>query len=109
VTSVEPLDKATLAIGGRYRITQPRLRPAIWSVVRLEPPHFFSWESRPPGVRTLGSHSLSSEPGGATRVMLQIDFSGPLSLLVGMFAGRLTNGYLAREAAALKQRVEASA
>lgn len=109
VSSIEPLGAALLAVGARYRITQPKLPHAVWSVVQLEPLHLFSWESRAPGVRTLAIHSLNEQPGGLTDVALQINFSGPLSLFAGMFAGRLTAEYLAREAASLKQRIEATA
>ncbi len=82
VTSVQPLGAAPLAVGARYRISQPRLRPAVWSVVQFDPQRSFAWESRSPGVRALANHSLSSAPGGSTHVALQIDFSGPLSVLV---------------------------
>lgn len=107
VTAIAPLDTTPFAVGARYNVTQPKLRPAIWSVVHLEPNHSFAWESRSPGLRTLANHSLSSAPGGSTGVTLQIDFAGPLSLLAVALAGRLTKEYLAREAASLKQRVEA--
>jgi hypothetical protein len=107
VNSVEPLGPAALAVGACYKITQPKLRPAVWSVIQLEPHRLFSWETCSPGVRALAKHSLSSALGGSTGVTLQIDFSGPLSAIVGVVAGPLTREYLAREAASLKQRVEA--
>lgn len=107
MSSVEPLGPAPLAIGARYKITQPKLRPAIWSVVVLEPVRSFAWESRSPGVRALASHSVSSAPGGSSEVALQVEFSGALSFAVGALAGRLTSEYLAREVVSLKQRVEA--
>jgi uncharacterized membrane protein len=109
VTSVEALDRPALAVGARYKIIQPKLRPAVWSVVELEPLKSFSWETRSTGVRALGSHSLDSAPNGETSVSLRIDFSGPLSPIVAFIAGRLTREYLALEAASLKQRVEAVA
>ena len=111
VTSVEPLGPAHLAVGARYRITQPKLRPAIWSVVGLEPSRCFSWESHSRGVRAVGDHCLSpvadgSTPHGSTEFTLQVHFSGSLSVLAGVLAGPLTREYLARETAALRQRVE---
>jgi protein-S-isoprenylcysteine O-methyltransferase Ste14 len=106
MTSVEPLHQEALSLGASYRITQPRLRPAIWTVVRLEPLRRFSWESRAPGVRTLADHSVRALPDGTTSVTLQIRFSGPLSALARVLAGSLTREYMAREAAALKQRAE---
>lgn len=107
VTAVEALDQSSLALGARFRITQPRLRPAIWSVVRLEPFRAFSWETRAPGVRTLGDHSVTLVSGGMTEVRLGIRFSGALSLLAAAIFGRLTMAYLAREAVSLETRVRA--
>jgi len=107
MTSIEPLGPEALALGARYRISQPRLRPAIWTVVRLEPQRSFSWESRSPGVRTLADHSLTSLPVGSTSVTLRVAFSGPLAVLARLLAGSLTRGYMSREAALLKQRAEA--
>ena len=106
MTAVQPLGPAALAIGARYRITQPRLRPAIWTVVRLEPLRSFAWESRAPGVRASADHALSPMPDGSTSVTLRIEFSGPLAVVARLLAGSLTRDYIAREAALLKQRVE---
>jgi len=107
VSAVEPLGAPPLAIGARYRIVQPKLRPAVWSVVELSPMlGHFSWESRSPGVRVLASHSLRSVSAGKTSVSLRIDFAGPMAWMAGLLAGRLTREYLEREAVALKRRVE---
>lgn len=107
--AVEPLDAEALALGARYRITQPRLKPAIWTVVRLDPRRSFAWETRSPGVRALADHSLTPLPDGSTSVTLEVRLSGPLAPLARLLAGSLTREYLAREAALLKQRVEAQA
>lgn len=106
VTTVEPLDSPALALHARYRIVQPKLPPAVWTVVRLEPLRSFSWESRSPGVRTLADHTLSPLPDGSTSVTLRIRFFGPLSMLARAIAGSLTRQYMAREAALLKERIE---
>jgi len=106
VAEVLPLGQAALSVGGRFRVFQPRLRPAVWSVVILDPPTGFTWESRAPGVRTVASHILHTDAGGSTRVTLTITFSGPLKWLAGMVAGRLTLEYMEQEVAALTRRVE---
>ncbi|MGE0355030.1 MAG: SRPBCC family protein [Gemmatimonadales bacterium] len=107
VTSVQPLGPGVLTLGARYRITQPRLRPAVWKVVGLEPQRSFSWETRSPGVRALADHSVRPLPDGSTSLTLRVRFSGPLSPLARVLAGRLTREYVAREATLLKRRVEA--
>lgn len=106
VTSVEPLGAPQLALGAQYRIVQPRLKPAIWSVVDLSARSYFSWESHSHGVRTLAAHVLRPINGSSTSVSLQVTFSGLLAGPVGLVAGSLTREYIQREAAALKQVVE---
>ena len=106
VTSIEPLGSEELAIGASYRIAQPRIRLAVWTVVALEPFREFSWESRSAGVRALGKHVLYPESDQSTQASLAVEFSGPFSALASMIAGRLTQEYVNREAAALKKRVE---
>lgn len=106
VAEVTPLGAVPLAVGGRYRVVQPKLPPAIWTVVNVDAVRFFSWESHSPGVRVLAEHVV--EPVGATasRVTLRITFSGPLRWLAVLVGGRITREYMAREAVALKRRVE---
>ncbi len=106
MTSVQPLDGGELALGARYRVTQPRLPPATWTVVRVEPGLSFAWESRSPGVRALADHLLRLRPDGSTSVTLRVEFSGPLAFLPRRLFGTLTMEYITREAALLKAHVE---
>ncbi len=104
--SVQPLDGDALALGARYRVTQPRLPPATWTVIRLEPGISFAWESRSPGVRAVADHLLRVMPDGSTSVTLRVEFSGPLAFLPRLLFGAITREYVAREAALLKEKVE---
>ncbi len=107
VTSVEALGPPNMVVGANYRIVQPKLRPAVWSVVELEPPSRFSWESRSPGVRTVADHVVNAVTPDSTSLFLQVSLHGPLAGLAALVAGRLTHRYLEREAASLKHRAEA--
>lgn len=109
VTSVEPLGPPALEVGARYRLRQPRLRPAVWQVVTYAPPARFSWESRSPGVRALADHVLQPLAGPATQVSLEVAFTGSLAWIAGLVAGRITREYLEREAAALRAELEGGA
>lgn len=106
MTAVEPLDGAELKVGRRYRITQPKLPPALWTVIRLDPGRAFAWESRAPGVRSVADHVLRPRPDGSTSVTLRIETTGPLAFLVRLFFGTLTEEYVTREAALLKHEAE---
>jgi len=106
VTSVEALDDPALRLGARYRVLQPRLRPAVWTVGVVEPQRRFVWESRQPGVRTVADHVIVPTAAGASTVTLSVTYTGLLGGVVGLLAGRLTRDYIGQEAASLKQRAE---
>lgn len=107
VTSVEPLDGRTLEVGSRFRVCQPKLRPATWVVTELEPPRSFVWLARSPGLRMVAAHTIDETSPGHSRVILRFSFAGLLGGLVARLYGPLTQSYIAREAAALKGKVEA--
>lgn len=108
VISVRPLDGRPLAIGARYVLHQPKLRPTTWVVTEIEHGRRFVWRARFPGIEMLAEHRLDAESTGLCTLVLQFTFAGPLGGIVGRLARSLTEGYLAREAAALKTRVETS-
>lgn len=108
VTGVEPLGPPELAAGARYRLTQPKLRPAIWSVVELVPQRKFNWESRSPGLHVLAGHVLIPLSGMSTSSLHNVTMSGPFTGIMDLFAGRLIREYVECEAASLKQRVESN-
>ena len=66
----------------------------------------FTWASKQPGVRTLGRHTVSSDPDGTTRLTLVLEQSGPLSGVISMLMGRKVRQYVDLEALALKRAAE---
>jgi len=108
VTSVEPLDGAPLKLDARYAIVQPKLQPATWTVTLVEPPRRFVWESRLPGVVTVGDHRIEEIKPGIVKVTLSITFAGFLAGLIGLMYGSLTQSYIVQEANTLKRKIESS-
>ena len=109
VDSVHPLDSVSLAMGSRFVVHQPKLRPTTWQVAQLEPPRLFVWSARHPGIALLAEHRLDDEesvPDFCTLV-LRFVFAGWLGGIVGRFSRSLTEDYLAQEAAAFKATTEA--
>jgi len=108
VISVWPLDPGPLAVGARAIVRQPKLLPARWQITELEEGRSFTWITRAPGILVTARHSIE-DASNSSRVMLSLDFSGPL----GPLAARLTRGlnarYLALEAQGLKKLAEADA
>lgn len=107
VTSVEALDGAPVEPGRRYRVEQPKLRPAVWTVTALEPGRRFAWHARSPGMTMVADHVVDPIGADVVRLRLSFAFEGWLGALLGRLFGHLTREYLAREAAALKQKAEA--
>ncbi|MFF0173453.1 SRPBCC family protein [Micromonospora profundi] len=103
---VERGEQGPLAVGATARLTQPKLRPAVWRVTELTEGRSFTWVSDTPGVHTSGEHLLSPLPGGGTRVELAIVQSGPLAGPVGLLYGGLLRRYLRLETEGLKRRSE---
>lgn len=94
------------ARGARYEICQPKLRPATWTVTEVDPGKAFTWKTRNLMGWTIGGHILSTEDDGTTGVILRISFVGPLSPLIALLTGSLTQSYLDQEAAALVATVK---
>jgi uncharacterized membrane protein len=109
VSTVEPLDGAPLALGSRYRVVQPKLRPGIWKVTVLDPPRRYTWEARWPGVLTVGNHVVERDAPDRSQVTLSISFSGPIGSVIGKLSRNVTERYILQEAASLKEKVERGA
>ena len=106
VSRVVPLDGEAIAVGARYLIHQPRLRPAVWTVTDLQDFQRFVWEARFTGLRMTAEHAVSEKAPDVSEVILRFSFGGPLGGIVGGLFRPIARRYLAQEAAALKHAVE---
>jgi uncharacterized membrane protein len=107
VSSVDALDGEPLQAGFRYTVRQPMLRPATWVVTQLEPPHFFIWQARSPGLLMVASHTIEESSPGKSLVTLRFSFMGLLGTPIGWLFRSTTERYLAQELASLRSVVEA--
>lgn len=108
IRAIRRLDTGPLSVGSRAIVRQPRLPPGLWTVTAVEPGRSFTWVNRAPGIRIVGFHGLEPADRGVV-VRLSIEMHGPLSGLMGRLTGRLTERYLALEAAGLARRSERGA
>jgi hypothetical protein len=108
--SVSRVDrKATgpLSAGETVVVEQPKLRPATWTVTRVDA-HGFEWASASvPGVRNVGGHWAVDNGDGTCTAELTLSFAGPLARLVTLFYARLIRTYIRTEAEGLRRAAEA--
>lgn len=105
MTSVRGLDGPAPAVGSRFAVRQPRLRPAVWTVTELAENTALVWENSAPGVRSRAGHLL--EPaGGGTLLTLTLDQTGVLAWPFGLLLGSTVRRYMGMEADGLKSRSE---
>lgn len=106
ISAVQGRDGCSLAIGARFTVRQPRLRPATWVVTALDPPTRFEWTSRSPGLCVQADHLVLASGPAACDLLLCVRFSGLLSPLAGRLARALTQSYLEQECTSLRTAVE---
>jgi uncharacterized membrane protein len=105
VTKVEVLDTPELKLGNRYKVIQPKLQPAEWTVTELTTSNF-TWESKAPGMHMVAEHVVKSVTAEQAEVTLTFAFHGWLGNLIGRLYGKMTAEYIQTEAQSLKKKVE---
>jgi len=100
---VRRLDDGDLRVGSRAHVKQKGLAAGDWTVTELEEGRVFAWQSRQPGVRITGRHVVSAEPGGGSRLTLQLEITGWLSGVVDALVGRKSRAYVDVECARLAE------
>jgi uncharacterized protein YndB with AHSA1/START domain len=106
VINVTPVGNAGLRVGARYRVTQPKLRPAIYEVTECVPNQRFTWAQKLPGGALVADHRIAPRDG-ATEVELSFASQGLMANLVASLFSKLIREYVATEARSLKTHCEA--
>ena len=108
VVEVESLSKNGMRVGAKYRVVQPKLRPAVYEVTDCVPNQGFTWMTKLPGGGLIGDHRLSNRDG-ATEVELSFTSEGLLAGVVAGLFSKLIGDYVATEAKNLKSRCDSLA
>jgi carbon monoxide dehydrogenase subunit G len=101
IVSVERVDRTPFTLGSRARVSQPKLRTAVWTVTEYQEQRNFTWCTRGPGFSMRASHLVEPREAGS-RVALTFEVSGLLSGLIRRLYGRLIEEYVRTESRALK-------
>lgn len=106
VLAVQPLTDHRLRVGSRYRVTQPKLRPAVYEVTECVPHQAFTWVQRAPGATMIADHRLTAFDGAGTEVELSFSTEGLLGAILGSMYGKRIAEFVATEARSLKKHCE---
>ena len=104
---VDPLTPGGLRVGARYRVTQPKLRPAIYEVTECAPHQAFTWVQKAPGATLVADHRFTAADAASTELELSFATKGLLGGIIGRKYGKLITDYVRTEAFSLKARCEA--
>lgn len=105
ITSISFLEKERFVVGGKARILQPRLSPAIWTITEIVENKSFTWMTKTLGVTITATHSLDSTLEG-TIVELRLIYEGLLSGLVFRLFSKMAIQNLELEIKGLKAECE---
>jgi hypothetical protein len=101
IIEIKPVNDKTLTAGARYRVVQPKLRPAIYEVTECVPNQRFMWAQNILGGNMVADHRLRPYKGG-TEIELSFSTDGLFANLVGRIFSKLIAQYVATEARSLK-------
>lgn len=97
IESIHALDGPTLAVGHRFEVRQPKLRPTVWIVKSVISNEEFTWTMSQLGVIAIATHKVTALQGGTSSVTLSVSFRGFLAPLVWLIAGSTTREYVRTE------------
>lgn len=106
MTSVERLQQGDLEVGSTARVTQPKLKAAVYTVTECEPGKSFVWEMKATGVQVRAIHLVEERGEGQARMTLGVEQTGALSGLITLLMGKRTRQYVQMEAEGLKKAAE---
>ena len=107
VSSAVRSGSGPLTVGETVVVTQPKLRPATWTVTRVDTGGFEWAADSAPGVRNVGGHWATDNGDGTCTAELTLSFAGPLARIVTLAYSSLIRRYIRMEAEGLKRAAEA--
>jgi Polyketide cyclase / dehydrase and lipid transport len=107
VLDITPLNGQNLQVGGRYRVSQPGVQPAIYEVTACVPNEGFTWVQKIPGGKLLASHTIRVNDG-STNVELSFFSQGLLAAAASALFSSKIRKLVSIEARSLKEKAEHS-
>jgi hypothetical protein len=105
INSISFVDSDHFAEGGKAKVIQPKLFPAIWTITEVIENKSFTWETTSIGLKMIAKHNLTVTDQG-TLVELEMIYTGFLAKLFYTLTSKLTTEYLNMELNGLKEQCE---
>ncbi|WP_188932419.1 SRPBCC family protein [Puia dinghuensis] len=105
VTGISTLNNASVEVGTKLRVLQPKLSPAIWIITKIDQDKILIWEKRSLGLKMISEHLIHSD-ANETKVTIRMNYEGPLAGLIYQLTRSLTNRYMTMEINGLKKESE---
>jgi hypothetical protein len=105
VLSIKPLSDIGFAVGSRYRVEQPKLRPAIYEVTECIPGSRFTWVQRFIGGAMIADHRIRPCDKGS-ELELSFTSTGLLGSILGKLFSSIISSYVGTETSSLKTRCD---
>lgn len=102
IDSLELLQPGPLRLGSRARVKQPGMPVAVWQVTEMSDGRCFTWESRSPGVVTIGRHEVEAKADGGSCLILEVEQRGLLGGAVRLLMRGRVRRFMQMEANGLK-------
>ena len=109
MTNAQWVGDAGLTVGHKARIEQPKLRPATWTITRVDLGRSFTWETKSTGFSISATHMITPRDSGGVTVTLSTSVRGLLGPIIGALTAKIGRRYVATEAEGLKRRSEENA
>ena len=106
ITSAERLDDGPLRVGSQARLVQPRQRPRVWTVDRLDAPTHFEWSAPLGPFTVVGRHVIEAVPEGC-RNTLSVELRGRGASLAGLLLRKPFNEAMQQESEGFRRAAEA--
>lgn len=95
-----------IGVESKARVKQPGMPEMTWTVTRWDTGRGFAWESRMPGLTTIGTHDIEPD-GTGSRLLLSLEQTGWLAPLVELVSGKRSRRYVRLELDGLTRAAEA--
>ena len=107
IKQVSYLENTHFKVGGKAKVIQPKLSPAVWKITEIKVDKSFTWETKILGVTVIGEHILERSSGGTIAKSL-LTYKGFLARILSAISRKLTIQYMIMEMEGLKNECEKS-